>query len=356
MDFFLEILPNIIKVLILPVAVVSGGALTVFLERRLAGLIQGRLGPNRVGPFGIGILIADMIKTFWKEDIFPERVDKVLFIIAPLLSFSTGMITFAIIPFAALNIDDVHAGIMGVDINVGILWFLSFASMAVYGVAYGGWASNNKYSLFGGLRSIAQLVSFEIAMALTLVSIIMTCGAVHVNEIVLQQTYTDPQTKDLFLGFLPHWLVFKQPLAFILFVAAGFGEINRNPFDLPEAEQELVGGYYTEYSSWKFGSFMFADYVSAMPFSALVVSLFFGGWHFPYLEEWVEPGVWFALASFLVFSIKMAIWIFIIIWIRWTIPRFRYDQFMRLGWRAMIPLAVLNIVLTSIFSRTDLFF
>ena len=289
MDYFLEILPKILKIIIVPIAAVSGGAILVFAERRVAGLMQGRRGPNELPMMGMGVLIADMFKTFLKEEMWPERADKFTFFIAPMFSFMTGMITFAIIPFAGWDFNDPNGSIAGIDVGVGILWFLAFGSLAVYGIAYGGWSSNCKYSQLSGLRAVAQLISFEVAMVLTIISIVMTTESLHMHDIVMAQTYTNMENKDLLWGFLPNWLVFRQPLAFILFLAAGFGEINRNPFDLPEADQELVGGYYTEYSSWKFGSFMFADYVAAMPFAGLITVFFFGGWHIPYLETLISP-------------------------------------------------------------------
>jgi NADH-quinone oxidoreductase subunit H len=298
----------------------------VLAERRIAALIQNRVGPNRVGPGGLLQPFADVLKLLFKEEITPSRADRVLYSLGPLMAFAPVAIAFAAIP--------VGRGLQVADISVGVLFVVAVTSLGVYGISFGGWASNSKYSLLGALRSSAQIISYEIAMSLALISLLMTAGSLDLQEIVASQ-------RTVF-----HWNIFWQPVAFILFAVAGFAETNRLPFDLPECEAELVGGFHTEYSSLKFALFFLGEYIAIIVMSSLIVTLFLGGW---------QPGV-FALPdgamgtvlSVLVFAFKVAALVFFFIWVRWTLPRFRYDQLMRLSWKGLIPLAMANILVTGV--------
>jgi len=299
--------------------------LLVLAERRIAAGIQNRLGPNRVGPQGLLQPIADVLKLVFKEEIVPINADRVLYRLGPLLAFSPAALAFAAIP--------VGRGIQVADMSVGVLFIVTVTSLSVYGVSFGGWASNNKFSLLGGLRSSAQIISYESAMGLSLISVLMVSGSLKLSDIVLAQQ-----------SFL-RWNVFWQPVAFVIFVTAAFAENNRLPFDLPECESELVGGYHTEYSSMKFAMYFLGEYVAMIVMSALIVTLFLGGWS-PGFE--LPEGLFWTAVSVAVFALKTLVVLFFYIWVRWTLPRFRYDQLMHLGWKALIPLAMANIVVTGI--------
>jgi len=308
----------------------------VYAERRVSAFMQGRLGPNRVGPQGLLQPIADGIKFLMKEDIIPAGVDKPLFILAPAILLIPALMTFAVIPFGSdITLFGRQIPLQVADVNVGILYVLALTSIGVYGIVLAGWSSNNKYSLLGGLRSSAQLISYELVMGLSVVSIILLSGSLKLNDIVADQQ-----------GYFLSWNIFKQPLAFIIFLVAVYAETNRLPFDLSEAEQELVGGYHTEYSSMKFAMFYMAEYANMVTASALTVTLFFGGWDVPFLNE-TSLGLWGALLSVTSFILKMGFFLFLFIWVRWTFPRFRYDQLMRLGWKVMLPMALFNIFVTA---------
>lgn len=305
-------------------------------ERRVSAFMQNRLGPNRVGPKGVLQPLADGIKFLMKEDVIPAGVDKPIFLLAPLMLLVPALMTFAIIPFGSdLYIFGRVIQLQVADINIGILYILALTSVGVYGIVLAGWSSNSKYPLLGGLRSSAQLISYELAMGLAIVSVILLAGSLRLNDIITQQQ-----------GHLLSWNLFKQPLAFLIFVVAAFAETNRLPFDLTEAEQELVGGYHTEYSSLKFAMFYMAEYANVITASALTVTLFLGGWDVPFVDEAVlgNSGVLFSAVAFVM---KTALLLFVFIWVRWTFPRFRYDQLMRLGWKVMLPLAFVNIILTA---------
>lgn len=310
------------------------------MERKVAGWIQDRYGPNRVGPGGILQPIADAVKFLLKEDIIPSHVDRFLYLLAPALILVPALVTFAVIPFGGKLVFFKHGtqtilNFQIADLNVGILYILALSSLGVYGLVVGGWASNNKYSLLGGLRSSAQMISYEIAMGIAVVSVILVTGSLRLNDMVISQT-----------GL---WNFIRQPLAFIIFLVASFAETNRVPFDLPEAEQELVGGYHTEYSSMKFSSFMLAEYLNMITASALIVTLFFGGWHVPLLFEiWHPNELVKQIIQIFAFAVKTGFFLFFFMWVRWTLPRFRYDQLMNLGWRVLLPLGLLNIIITSI--------
>jgi NADH-quinone oxidoreductase subunit H len=334
----MSILIVIVKTVIVVLLVLLTVVILTLMERKIAGWIQNRHGPNRVGWRGILQPIADAIKFFTKEDVIPGHVDKLLYLLAPMIALAPALMTFAIVPFGdqiTFNMFDreVTLKFQVADLNVGILYFVSIVSLGVYGLLVGGFGSNNKYSMLGGLRSSAQMISYEIPMGLSIVAVIMLSGSLRLNDIVADQAQV--------------WNVVRQPLGFIIFLVAAYAETNRLPFDLPEAEQELVGGYHTEYSSMKFSSFMIAEYSNLITSSALLTTLYFGGWQVPGLQALNFP-IWLEqVVQIFAFVVKTAFFIFLYMWVRWTLPRFRYDQLMNLGWKSMLPLALLNIVLTG---------
>ena len=325
-----------VKVLVVFAATMLTVLMMIYAERRVSAFIQGRLGPNRVGPQGLLQPIADGIKFLMKEDIIPDGVNKPIYLLAPVIMLIPALMTFAVIPFGSdITLFGRQIPLQVADVNVGILYVLALTSIGVYGIVLAGWSSNSKYSLLGGLRSAAQLISYELAMGLAVVSIILLSGSLKLNDIVADQQ-----------GYLFSWNVFKQPLAFIIFLIAVYAETNRLPFDLSEAEQELVGGYHTEYSSIKFSMFFMAEYANMITAAALTVTLFFGGWDVPLINE-TSLGIWGTLLSVLSFILKMGFFLFLFIWVRWTFPRFRYDQLMKIGWKVMLPIALLNIFITA---------
>lgn len=346
-----------IKALVLFTLILLGAAALVWEERKVSAFIQNRYGPNRVGPFGLLQPFADVFKLFLKEDIYPSAANPFFHRLAPIISLGITISVYAIIPYAHyIKIDDqiIKIGIAP-DINIGILFLLAMTSIGVYGLTLAGWSSNSKYSLLGGLRSSAQMISYELSMGLALIGVIMVTAAHNFDAI------TDPIAREgisnvlslntivLAQGVL--WNIILQPLGFIIFLVASFAETNRTPFDLPEAEPELVGGYNTEYSGMKFGMFFLAEYGNMATSSAIISLLYLGGWQLPFPVEWfgLEAGtIWLALIQFIVFFIKINILCFFFIWVRWSVPRFRYDQLMKLGWHVLLPLALLNIVLTGI--------
>lgn len=333
MEFMLIAL---IKILIILLVILTVVANLVYCERRISAFIQNRIGPNRVGPLGLLQSPADVLKLFIKEDIVPARANKFLHTLAPIISISVALVTFAVIPFGnSITLFGTDVQLMIADVNIGVLYILALTSLGVYGITLSGWSSNNKYSLLGGLRSAAQLISYELSMGLSIVGVIMIAGTVRLDQIVLQQS-----------GIA--WNAFLTPIGFITFVVASFAETNRLPFDLPEAEPELVGGYHTEYSGMKFGAFFLAEYANMITSSALIVTLFLGGWQFPYLESFGLSPIWVSVIQILIFVAKVGLMLLFYIWVRWTIPRFRYDQLMNLGWKVMLPLAILNVVVTGI--------
>ena len=333
---FLGFIIILVKVLVVFAATMLTVLMMIYAERRVSAFIQGRIGPNRVGPQGLLQPIADGIKFLMKEDIIPAGVDKPIFILAPAVLLIPALMTFAVIPFGSdITLFGRQIPLQVADVNVGILYVLALTSIGVYGIVLAGWSSNSKYSLLGGLRSAAQLISYELAMGLAVVSIILLSGSLKLNDIVADQQ-----------GYLFSWNVFKQPLAFIIFLIAVYAETNRLPFDLSEAEQELVGGYHTEYSSIKFSMFFMAEYANMITAAALTVTLFFGGWDVPLINE-TSLGIWGTVLSVLSFILKMGFFLFLFIWVRWTFPRFRYDQLMKIGWKVMLPIALLNIFITA---------
>jgi NADH-quinone oxidoreductase subunit H len=332
MEFLLIALIKIILVLLIIFTTVAN---LVYAERKISAAIQNRIGPNRVGPWGLLQAPADVVKLFIKEDIVPARANPFLHSLAPIISIMVALSTFAVVPFGdTITLFGREIKLMIADVNIGVLYILAMTSLGVYGITLSGWASNNKYSLLGGLRSSAQLISYELSMGLSVVGVIMIAGTVELDAIVKQQS-----------GW--HWNMLLTPIGFITFLVASFAETNRLPFDLPEAEPELVGGYHTEYSGMKFGTFFLAEYANMITSAAIVVTLFLGGWQFPYLETFGLPALWVSLLQVLTFVVKVAAMLFFYMWIRWTIPRFRYDQLMNLGWKVMLPLALVNVVVTG---------
>ncbi len=309
---------------------------STYAERKVAAFLQDRLGPNRAGPFGILQPLADGVKMFMKEEIIPGNADKALFIIGPCVMMMTACMTGVVIPWGKTLIINGREFLLQVtDINIGILYVFGVVSIGVYGIMIGGWASNNKYSLMGAIRASSQMISYELTMGLAIVSLVMMTGTLSLREIVEQQTSW-------------HWNVFYQPLGFLLFIVCAFAECNRTPFDLPECETELVGGYHTEYSSMKLGFYLFAEYINMFISSAIISTLYFGGFNFPFVDSLGLSHNLATLLGVVIFFAKIFFFIFFFMWIRWTIPRFRYDQLMKLGWRYLIPLALINIFLTGV--------
>ncbi|HEU5249034.1 MAG TPA: NADH-quinone oxidoreductase subunit NuoH, partial [Thermoanaerobaculia bacterium] len=325
----------VLRVLAPVLAIMLVLPIPMWLERRGAGLIQDRPGPNRVGPFGLLQPVADAVKFFMKEDLIPSNTDRFLYVIAPGIALFSALTTFAVVPYGPpVTIDGREIRLVGADVSIGILYLFALTSLSVYGIVLAGWASNNKFSLIGGIRSSAQIISYELAMTTAAAGVILAAGSFRLTDVVAMQTGT-------WLGFVPRWNVFPQFFGFVVFYVATFAETNRLPFDLPEAEAELVGGYHTEYSAFKFAMFFMAEYVNMIVASALTVTLFFGGWTLPGYEPHGWGGV---IVSAVVFFAKTAFFVWVFIWVRWTLPRFRYDQLMRLGWKTLLPVALLNLL------------
>ncbi|MCX6269308.1 MAG: NADH-quinone oxidoreductase subunit NuoH [Bacteroidetes bacterium] len=325
------ILASFILLLSLVVAMYS-----TLIERKVAGWFQDRHGPNRTGPWGLLQPLADGVKLFFKEEFMPASADKFLYILGPSLTMFVALLTSAAIPWGPdLVINGVAYPMQVADVNIGILYVFAILSIGVYGIMIGGWASNNKYALLGAVRASSQMISYELAMSLSIITIVMMTGSLSMRDIVAQQQ-----------GF--SWNIFYQPLGFLIFLICAFAETNRSPFDLPECETELVGGYHTEYSSMKLGFYLFSEYINMFISGAVMATLFLGGYHFPGLDKLgLSPNV-FAFVSFMVLFAKITFFGFIFMWIRWTLPRFRYDQLMKLGWKSLIPLAILNVVITGV--------
>ena len=334
-------------IIILVVFALSLGiaAYETYFERKVAAFIQDRIGPNYAGPFGLLQPLADAGKLFFKEEFIPTKADRFLFILGPSLAMFTALMTSAVLPFGdTFKIGGHVIDVQGMEVNIGILWVFGIVSLGVYGILIGGWASNNKYSLYGAIRAASQNISYELAMGLALIAVIMMSESLSVREIVKSQHGGN-------------WNVFYQPMGFILFLTCSFAECNRTPFDLPESENELVAGYHTEYSSMKLGLYLFSEYVNMFIASAVISALYFGGFNYPGMD-WVYTqlvGQFGEIAGhnaatgvgILVYFLKIAFFIFFFMWVRWTLPRFRYDQLMALGWKGMIPLAVINMIITA---------
>ncbi|KQN34619.1 NADH:ubiquinone oxidoreductase subunit H [Pedobacter sp. Leaf41] len=325
------------------VAVIFGISLVIamystYAERKVAAYLQDRLGPDRAGPFGILQPLADGVKMFMKEEIIPTTSNKWLFIVGPGLALLCACIGTAVIPWGSpMEIGGKIVPLQVADINVGVLYIFGVVSLGVYGVMIGGWASNNKYSLLSAIRAASQNISYEIAMGLSIIALLLMTNTLSLKEIVDQQH-----------GW--RWNVLYQPLGFLIFMVCSFAETNRAPFDLPECETELIGGYHTEYSSMKLGFYLFAEYINMFVSSAVMATLYFGGYNYPgmdYMATLLGP-TWAPLFGVGVFFVKIVFFIFFFMWVRWTIPRFRYDQLMNLGWKGLIPLAIANIIITGV--------
>ena len=324
------------SVLVILLFLISLGvaAYQTYFERKLAAWIQDRVGPDRAGPFGILQPIADGVKMFLKEDFIPAKADKWLFIIGPGISMFTALITSSVIPWGTnLNLFGRDISLQVADFNIGILFVFGVVSIGVYGIMIGGWASNNKYSLYGAIRASSQMISYELAMGISAITIVMLSGSLSLNDIVKSQHGMN-------------WNIFYQPLAFFIFFITSLAELNRAPFDLPECESELIGGYHTEYSSMKLGLYLFSEYTSMFVSAAIMAILFFGGYNFPGMDAF--SGNVLAILSIAAFALKIFLFIFVIMWIRWTIPRFRFDQLMHLGWKVLIPAAIVNMLVTGL--------
>lgn len=341
---------KVILILVLFLVSLLVAAYSTWGERKVAAVMQDRIGPNRTGPFGLLQPLADGGKFFFKEDFTPANADKFLFVLGPSLVMFISLITGAVIPWGkSLKIGGESFALQIADIDVGVLYLIGMLSIGVYGILLGGWASNNKYSLIGAIRASSQMISYELAMGLCLLCIILMSGSLNLSEIVAQQG-----TGKIW-GILPevsgmNWNIFYQPLAFIIFFVTALAETNRAPFDLAECENELVNGYHTEYSSMKLGLYMFGEYVNLFISSAFITCLFFGGYQYPGIdwvtENWGEN--WAGVLSILAMFTKVVIGILIFMWIRWTLPRFRYDQLMHLGWKKFIPLSLVNLLITAV--------
>ena len=304
-------------------------------ERKVAAFLQDRIGPNRAGPFGILQPLADGLKFFFKEEIIPNASSKFLFIAGPGIAMMTACMTSAVIPWGEpLTIAGHVVSLQVADINIGILYIFGIVSLGVYGVMIGGWASNNKFSLLGAIRASSQMISYELAMGMAVIALLMMTGSLSLKTIVEQQH-----------GW--HWNIIYQPLGFLIFIVCAFAECNRSPFDLAECESELVGGYHTEYSSMKLGFYLFAEYINMFISSAVISTLYFGGYNFPFMHSLGLSANWVSILGVAVFFAKISFFIFFFMWVRWTIPRFRYDQLMKLGWQILIPLSIINILLTG---------
>jgi NADH-quinone oxidoreductase subunit H len=329
------LIAQLIIILVVFLALIHAAAGMVWVERKVCAYIQQRVGPTRTGWAGLLQPFADIIKLLFKEELRPKAADAFLFTLAPIISATTAFVAFSTIPFGApttfFGLLPEPVGLEVADVNVGLLVVFAVASMGVYGIVISGWASNSKYSLLGALRSSAQMISYELAYGTALATVIVMAESLSVRDIVDAQQGT-------WLGVLPRWYVFPQLVGFLIFMTAGIAETNRAPFDFPEAEQELVAGYHTEYSSTRFALFFLAEYINMVTVSAVATSLFLGGWHGPFLP--VEFGwIWFLL--------KVGFLLFVYVWIRWTLPRYRYDQLMQFGWKFLLPVAVINLLATA---------
>jgi NADH-quinone oxidoreductase subunit H len=314
---------------------VLASAFMVWMERKVCAYIQDREGPNRVGPAGLLQPFADVIKLVFKEDLRPKAASALIFAIAPVISTATAFAAFSVVPFGSemtlfgLLKEPIRLEVT--DVNVAVLVIFAVTSMGIYGIVLAGWSSNNKYSLLGGLRSSAQMISYELSYGLALAAVVMLAGSMSLREIVINQS-------GYWWHVIPKWYIFLQPLGFLIYMTAGVAETNRAPFDFPEAEQELVAGYHTEYSSMSFALFFMAEYINMVTVSAVATSLFLGGWLGPFLPDWL---------GWVYFIIKVLLLLFFYVWMRWTLPRYRYDQLMEFGWKWLLPAAVLNLVATA---------
>ncbi len=329
------LIAQIVLTLFVFVMLLNSAAIMVYVERKVAALLQQRLGPYLVGPRGLLQPIADVIKLMFKEELRPRAADPLLFALAPIISATAAFAAFAVVPFGAsttfFGLLNEPLKLQVADVNVAVLVIFAIASMGVYGIVLAGWSSNSKYSLLGGLRSSAQMISYELSYGMALASVLLIGNSLSLTDLVNGQSGT-------WFGFIPRWFLFLQPVGFLIFLTAGIAETNRAPFDFPEAEQELVAGYHTEYSSMSFAMFFLAEYINMVTVSAVATDLYLGGWHGPLLPESLG-WVWFL--------IKVAALLFFYVWMRWTLPRYRYDQLMAFGWKILLPLSVINLLVTA---------
>ena len=327
------IIEKFLLVFIIFIISLGVAAYATYFERKVAAWFQDRIGPDRAGPFGLLQPIADGVKMFMKEDFIPKHADKWLFILGPGITMFVALIPSVVIPWGPpLELFGKTIALQVTDFDYGILFIFGVISVGVYGIMIGGWASNNKYSLFGAVRASSQMISYELAMGLSAITIIMMTGSLSLNDIIAKQHGMN-------------WNIFYQPVCFLVFFTCALAETNRAPFDLPECESELIGGYHTEYSSMKLGLYMFSEYVAMFISSALIAILFFGGFNFPGMDYF--SGNTLAILGILVFFTKIFFFIFLFFWIRWTLPRFRFDQLMHLGWKALIPISIINMLITG---------
>jgi NADH-quinone oxidoreductase subunit H len=332
----MDILIAFIKIVVVLGVMLLAVAYIVLLERRLSAGIQNRIGPNRVGWQGLLQPIADVLKLLLKEDVVPKQANKFIHSLAPIISISIALTTFAVVPFGdRITLFGQEIKLQIASVNIGILYILALTSLGVYGITLSGWSSNSKYPLLGSLRSSAQMISYELAMGLSVIGVIMIAGSLQLDKIVEQQA-----------GW--KWNIILQPVGFITFVVAAFAETNRLPFDLPEAEPELVGGYHTEYSGLKFGLFYLSEYANMLTSSAIITTLYLGGWQVPFVHSLGVAPFLVSILQVAGFCLKVGLLVVFFIVIRWTIPRFRYDQLMRLGWKVMLPLAIANLLVTGL--------
>jgi NADH-quinone oxidoreductase subunit H len=329
------LIAQIVLTLFVFVMLLNSAAVMVYVERKVAALLQQRLGPYLVGPKGLLQPIADVVKLMFKEELRPRAADPILFALAPIISATAAFAAFAVVPFGAsttfFGLLREPLKLQVADVNVAVLVIFAIASMGVYGIVLAGWSSNSKYSLLGGLRSSAQMISYELSYGMALASVLLIGNSLSLTDLVNGQS-------GVWFGFIPRWFLFLQPLGFLIFMTAGIAETNRAPFDFPEAEQELVAGYHTEYSSMSFAMFFLAEYINMVTVSAVATDLYLGGWHGPFLP--VSLGwIWFL--------IKVGALLFFYVWMRWTLPRYRYDQLMAFGWKILLPLSVVNLLVTA---------
>lgn len=332
------IIEKLALIIIIILASLGIALYTTFAERKVAAILQDRPGPNRAGPFGLLQPLADGVKMFTKEEIIPTHASKWLFILGPGLAMVASLMTCAVIPWGGtIELFDRKIDLQVADINIAVLYIFAVVSLGIYGIMIGGWASNNKFSLMAVLRAASQAISYELAMGLSLIAVLMITGTLSLGEMVKQQQQG-------------YWNIVYQPLGFLLFFICALAECNRTPFDLPEAESELNFGYHQEYSSMKLGFYLFAEYINMIMSSAVMATLYFGGYDIPFVNDanlYNSIGNWAALLQVASILTKIVIFIFIFMWIRWTIPRFRYDQLMNLGWKKMVPLALFNMIITA---------
>lgn len=329
------IIISLIKIIIVLGITLITVAYLVYFERKIAAWAQNRIGPNRVGWQGILQPFADVFKLLLKEDIVPERANRIVHAIAPMIALFVAFTTYAVIPIGPnVNIFGYDISLVVADVNMGVLYVLALTSLGVYAITFAGWSSGSKYSLLGGIRSSAQMISYEISMGFSIGGVLLLSESLRPIDIVNSQA-----------GL---WNAIVQPIGFITFVVSAFAETNRLPFDLPEAEPELVGGFHTEYSSMKFAGFFLAEYANMIIASAMIVTLYLGGWHLPFEQLLGLSGNWLTAAQIASFFVKMGAMLFFFIWVRWSIPRFRYDQLMNLGWKVMFPLSLINIIWVAV--------